>query len=47
VQFERGDDPSDYTAAVAAVRQLGLKLDKYKGPVEFLVIDHLDKLTEN
>jgi uncharacterized protein (TIGR03435 family) len=47
VQFARGDDPSDYTAAVAAVRQLGLKLEKYKGPVDFLVIDQLDKLTEN
>jgi uncharacterized protein (TIGR03435 family) len=47
VQFARGDDPSDYTAVVAAVKQLGLKLEKYKGPVEFLVIDHLDKLTEN
>jgi uncharacterized protein (TIGR03435 family) len=47
VEFEKGDDPSDYTAVVAAVRQLGLKLEKYKGPVEFLVIDHLDKLIEN
>jgi uncharacterized protein (TIGR03435 family) len=47
VEFARGDDPSDYTAVVAAVKQLGLKLEKYKGPVEFLVIDHLDKLTEN
>ena len=47
VEFARGDDPSDYTAVVAAVKQLGLKLDKYKGPVEFLVIDHLDRLTEN
>jgi uncharacterized protein (TIGR03435 family) len=46
-QFERGDDPSDYTAVVTAVKQLGLRLEKYKGPVEFLVIDHLDKLTEN
>jgi len=47
VEFIRGDDPSDYTAVVAAVKQLGLKLERYKGPVEFLVIDHLDKLTEN
>lgn len=47
VEFATGDDPSDYTAAVAAVKQLGLKLEKYKGPVEFLVIDHLDKLAEN
>jgi uncharacterized protein (TIGR03435 family) len=47
VEFVRGDDPSDYTGVVGAVKQLGLKLEKYKGPVEFLVIDHLDKLTEN
>ena len=47
VEFERADDPSDYTAVVAAIRRLGLKLEKYKGPVEFLVVDHLDKLTEN
>jgi uncharacterized protein (TIGR03435 family) len=47
VEFERGDDPSDYTAVVAAVRRIGLKLEKYKGPVEFLMIDHLDKLAEN
>ncbi|HXB73531.1 MAG TPA: TIGR03435 family protein [Candidatus Acidoferrales bacterium] len=47
VEFERGDDPSDYTSVVAAVRRLGLKLERYKGPVEFLVIDHLDKLAEN
>jgi uncharacterized protein (TIGR03435 family) len=47
VEFERADDPSDYTAVVAAIRQLGLKLEKYKGPVEFLVIDHVDKLVEN
>ncbi len=46
-QFAKGDDPSDYTAAVAAIKQLGLKLEKYKGPVEFLVIDHLDRPTEN
>jgi uncharacterized protein (TIGR03435 family) len=47
VEFERGDDPTDFTAVVAAVKRLGLKLEKYKGPVEFLVIDHLDKLVEN
>jgi uncharacterized protein (TIGR03435 family) len=47
VEFAKGDDPSDFTAVVAAVKQLGLKLEKYKGPVEFLAIDHLDKLMEN
>ena len=47
VEFQKDDDRADYTAVVAAIKQLGLKLEKYKGPVEFLVIDHLDKLTEN
>lgn len=47
VEFERGDDPCDYIAVVAAVKQLRLKLEKCKGPVEFLVIDYLDKLSEN
>jgi len=47
LEFEKTDDPSDYTTVVSAVRQLGLKLEKYKGPIEFLVIDHLDKLAEN
>jgi hypothetical protein len=40
-------DQTGLTGVVGAVKQLGLKLEKYKGPVEFLVIDHLDKLTEN
>jgi uncharacterized protein (TIGR03435 family) len=32
---------------VGAVKQIGLKLEKHKGPVEFVAIDSLDKLTEN
>lgn len=31
----------------AAQDELGLKLEKQRGPVEILVIDHLDKLSEN
>ncbi|MEI9976304.1 MAG: TIGR03435 family protein [Ignavibacteriota bacterium] len=47
VQFARGDDPSDYTRWWRPLSNSGLKLEKYKGPVEFLVIDHLDRLAEN
>lgn len=38
-------DCSDIFAAVP--RQLGLKLVAGKGPVEYLVVDHVDQLTEN
>jgi uncharacterized protein (TIGR03435 family) len=47
LQFVRGDDPNDYSAVVGAVKQLGLKLEKFKGPVEFLVVDRMEKLVEN
>ena len=47
LQFVRGGDSSDYSAVVGAVKQLGLKLEKFKGPVEFLVIDRMEKLGEN
>jgi len=36
-----GDAPPDLFAAVQA--QLGLKLDAKKGPVEMIVIDHIEK----
>ena len=43
LQFTKGDDP-DYFGVISAVKQIGLKLEKYKGPVEFLVIDHIEKM---
>ena len=47
-QFSKGDDPQDFTGVISAMKQIGLKLEKYKGPVEFLVIDHIEKTpTEN
>ncbi|HUJ21629.1 MAG TPA: M56 family metallopeptidase [Bryobacteraceae bacterium] len=48
LQFVKDEDPQDYTAVFGAMKQIGLKLEKYKGPVEFLVIDHISKTpTEN
>jgi uncharacterized protein (TIGR03435 family) len=32
---------------VAVQEELGLKLEKGKGPVEVLVMDHLEKPSEN
>lgn len=47
-RFRKDEDPQDYTEVVSAIKQIGLKLEKYKGPVEFLVIDHISKTpTEN
>ena len=41
-------DPSPHAADIAATReQLGLRLDPGKGPSEFLVIDHIEKPSEN
>jgi uncharacterized protein (TIGR03435 family) len=38
------DAPSYFTAIE---EQLGLKLSPTKGPVDFIVIDHIDKPSEN
>jgi len=40
-------DPTGPTIFTAIQEQLGLKLESAKGPREFLVIDHIDKPSEN
>jgi bla regulator protein blaR1 len=41
------DDPSIPSVFVAIEEQLGLKLESTKGPVEILVIDHIERPTAN
>jgi uncharacterized protein (TIGR03435 family) len=43
----RPDDPPGPSLADALQTDLGLKLQKGKGPVEVLVIDHMEKPSEN
>ena len=47
-RFVKDEDPEDNTAVVDAIKHIGLKLERYKGPVEFLQIDRISKTpTEN
>jgi uncharacterized protein (TIGR03435 family) len=48
LDWTRGPGESDAPSIFTAVQeQLGLKLESAKGPVEVLVIDHLEKPSEN
>jgi uncharacterized protein (TIGR03435 family) len=40
-------DTSGPTVFAAVKRQLGLELKAQKGPVDIIVIDHVEKPTEN
>jgi uncharacterized protein (TIGR03435 family) len=44
---EEATPPEGPTIFVALKEQLGLRLDPAKGPVEYLIIDKIDKLKEN
>jgi uncharacterized protein (TIGR03435 family) len=42
------DDPSPHMSVIVAIReQLGLRLDPGKGPREFLIVDHVEKPSQN
>jgi uncharacterized protein (TIGR03435 family) len=43
----RPDDTSGPTIFTALEEQLGLKLKSAKGPVDLLVIDHVERASEN
>ena len=48
IEYPRGEDSAHCSEVIGGVKQLGLKMEKYKGPVEFLVVDHMEKRpTEN
>lgn len=47
VDYAVNDDPSGPPLSTAIQAQLGLKLIAAKGPVEMLVIDHIEKPTPN
>jgi uncharacterized protein (TIGR03435 family) len=44
---EPGPDPNAPSLSTALEEQLGLKLESRKGPVEMLVIEHIEKLSQN
>jgi len=44
---EEVNDPSGPTFLAAMQEQLGLKLETQKSPVEFIVVDHVEKASAN
>jgi uncharacterized protein (TIGR03435 family) len=48
-RYAAGDNPdAPFPDLFSAIKELGLTLEKHKGPVEMLVVDHIEKTpTEN
>lgn len=46
-QIPAESDPSDKPSIFTAIRQLGLRLQSGKGPVDVFVIDHVERPSEN
>ncbi len=45
LRYSTGDDPEvPFQSLVSSMKDLGLRLDTYKGPVEMLVVDHIEKV---
>lgn len=49
LEYATGDDAdAPFPTLLSTVKELGLNLEKHKGPVEMLVVDHIEKIpTEN
>ena len=45
LQYAAGDSPTEVPLPdlFSAIKELGLKLEKHRGPVEMLVVDHIEK----
>jgi uncharacterized protein (TIGR03435 family) len=41
------DDPAAFDATITALQKLGLRLESTKGTAEFIVIDHIERPTQN
>jgi uncharacterized protein (TIGR03435 family) len=41
------DDPAAFDATITALQRLGLRLESTKAAAEFIVIDHIERPTQN
>jgi len=47
VESAQSDSPTEASLFTAIQEQLGLRLESTKGPVEMLIIDHIERPREN